>query len=441
MKTLAKICLYCFILVNINLAGQNSLPSSADHSQEMPSPFNQLPQGTCCVACATAMALNWHYRDEKIIFSPSYLYNPLVQEANAGLAIGYVLKFCQEFGCTGTEYFPFVPDDYSLLPAASAMESGLPYKITWQYTNNVTEAKKWLSEEVIVGYFSTGHAVCYVGYNDDKIIGTDTGAFRFINSYGSGWGENGYGWLSYKTAAKNALSFYKISKKKEEAPLLAIYADIENARQICLKKSRKFSWISEDQSDTLAQISNEIFSGRMMPHASFPATKLIIELEYEGVPRNDSADFPIAAPSAKEISLKGQALSFLEKTSRSWDTKIEIRYVKDTIIINDTAYSILKKIEIKHFYPILKHAITINLLPDGIEDYERNNFRIWPNPAGSKINFSCSEPEKIKIFSLSGQEIISLTAQAGNNEIDISGLSKGMYIFLNGKKTTKFIVR
>jgi C1A family cysteine protease len=37
-----------------------------------------------------------------------------------------------------------------------------------------------------------GHAICIVGYDDDKQL------FKFKNSWGTGWGSGGYGYLSYK---------------------------------------------------------------------------------------------------------------------------------------------------------------------------------------------------------------------------------------------------
>lgn len=54
--------------------------------------------------------------------------------------------------------------------------------------------------ENIVG----GHAICIVGHDDKKVIqGTSsqspvtTGAFLIRNSWGTGWGNLGYGWLPY----------------------------------------------------------------------------------------------------------------------------------------------------------------------------------------------------------------------------------------------------
>jgi C1A family cysteine protease len=57
-----------------------------------------------------------------------------------------------------------------------------------------------LSGETIVG----GHAVAAVGYDDNMIIKNlnpsaqeTKGALLIRNSWGPGWGEDGYGWLPY----------------------------------------------------------------------------------------------------------------------------------------------------------------------------------------------------------------------------------------------------
>jgi C1A family cysteine protease len=43
-----------------------------------------------------------------------------------------------------------------------------------------------------------GHAICAVGYDDNRMIGADKGALLVRNSWGTSWGLNGYAWLSYK---------------------------------------------------------------------------------------------------------------------------------------------------------------------------------------------------------------------------------------------------
>ena len=42
-----------------------------------------------------------------------------------------------------------------------------------------------------------GHAVVATGYDDNRKIGKEKGALKIRNSWGKGWGENGYGWLPY----------------------------------------------------------------------------------------------------------------------------------------------------------------------------------------------------------------------------------------------------
>lgn len=42
-----------------------------------------------------------------------------------------------------------------------------------------------------------GHAVVAVGYDDNRMIAGKKGALKIRNSWGTGWGEAGYGWLPY----------------------------------------------------------------------------------------------------------------------------------------------------------------------------------------------------------------------------------------------------
>lgn len=43
-----------------------------------------------------------------------------------------------------------------------------------------------------------GHAVMCVGYDDEHKVGEATGALRIRNSWGTHWGDAGYGWLPYE---------------------------------------------------------------------------------------------------------------------------------------------------------------------------------------------------------------------------------------------------
>jgi C1A family cysteine protease len=43
-----------------------------------------------------------------------------------------------------------------------------------------------------------GHAIVACGYDDGLMIGPDKGALLIRNSWGTDWGEAGYGWMPYK---------------------------------------------------------------------------------------------------------------------------------------------------------------------------------------------------------------------------------------------------
>lgn len=59
-----------------------------------------------------------------------------------------------------------------------------------------------------------GHAVIAIGYDDDKKIGSETGALLIRNSWGTQWGEDGYGWLPYKYVLSGlADDFWTLVKK------------------------------------------------------------------------------------------------------------------------------------------------------------------------------------------------------------------------------------
>jgi C1A family cysteine protease len=51
-----------------------------------------------------------------------------------------------------------------------------------------------------------GHAVMVVGYDDNHKIGTDTGALLIRNSWSTGWGNIGYGWLPYSYVLRGLAS-------------------------------------------------------------------------------------------------------------------------------------------------------------------------------------------------------------------------------------------
>jgi C1A family cysteine protease len=56
-----------------------------------------------------------------------------------------------------------------------------------------------------------GHAIVAVGYDNNKKVGKNTGALLIRNSWGTGWGDKGYGWLPYAYVQKGlAVDFWTL---------------------------------------------------------------------------------------------------------------------------------------------------------------------------------------------------------------------------------------
>ncbi|MCR5041138.1 MAG: hypothetical protein K6C36_03420 [Clostridia bacterium] len=213
-----------------------SLPSSVNNTAFFPSPGNQGNQNSC-VGWAVAYAMKsgseylkrgWTISYSKHQFSPAYIYNQINGGQDDGATIVDALNKMLLKGCCTSTYFPYNENNYTTQPSQNQHANAALYGIG-AYTKmvNITQIKNAIAsgKGVVIAvkvypdmenisstnqiYDSTagtapalGHAICLVGYNDNK----GSGAFKFINSWDTSWGLNGYGWISYNLVNSSSVN-------------------------------------------------------------------------------------------------------------------------------------------------------------------------------------------------------------------------------------------
>lgn len=119
-------------------------------------------------------------------------------------------------GVCPLSYFPYSASNFATKPTSIQNAAAAMYKIkSWYFTTGENNIKSSIASgnpvvvgvehyedldklstsnpvyDTISGTSSGGHAICLVGYDDSR------SAFKFINSWGTSWGIDGYGWISY----------------------------------------------------------------------------------------------------------------------------------------------------------------------------------------------------------------------------------------------------
>jgi C1A family cysteine protease len=188
------------------------------------------------VGFAIASAMEYQFlkqRNEKLQVSPRYIYNNIkLGKGDEGAFINDALNFVKKTGAIKESDWPYRAGEYNNPPPAN-VQNAVHYKIDrWQQIDiSVTSLKKYLASgmTVIAGIsvyakdddaaktgilpvhvsndlINGGHAILIIGY-DDK-----TKLFKFLNSWGSSWGDRGYGYLHYEDLVRRTGQLYVIGK-------------------------------------------------------------------------------------------------------------------------------------------------------------------------------------------------------------------------------------
>ena len=203
-----------------------------------PAVGNQGTQGSC-VAWATAYAatgiLATTKNGEETRLSPAFVFNQLQRWYLANIPEwdpqngSYVidgLKLLTNQGACLLNEMKYTQSDFSRQPTAEMHWSALSNRIKWGRHTNDTDVNEYRFQlasghPVVISIHCTdnfyseggtngfwchygkrthkkdGHALCVVGYDDNKTYGGKTGFLKVMNSWGDSWGDNGFLWIAY----------------------------------------------------------------------------------------------------------------------------------------------------------------------------------------------------------------------------------------------------
>ena len=228
------------------------VPPEKDLSAWFPTPGRQGKQGSCA-AWATTYAARAYYAalgrgqpptDPEQHFSPAFIYNQIkLGSCNSGSRIGDALKLMQTSGAATWADFPYDPGDCARQPGAGVAAKAARFTIDGYerlidfYERVDSDDLNRFKEQIAAGHpvifgmrvgsdfhalksgvynnlgaseRDGGHAMVLVGYSEPKQ------AFKVINSWGAGWGQKGFGWISYAALQKRIDQAYIIEPKADE---------------------------------------------------------------------------------------------------------------------------------------------------------------------------------------------------------------------------------
>jgi hypothetical protein len=215
--------------IPLMLRFQDYLPEEVDLSSKFPTPGDQGQQSSC-TAWATGYAMrsyyegkrrNWNFSSPGQIISPAYIYNRLHDfrgNCDTGTAISEALGVLKSDGSPTLSAYPYAENDCTRPATPQLVRDGSAFRISgWSALDNkrLDDAKGQLARgnpvvfgmevserfESLAGreiYDDTasprtgGHAMVLVGYSERRQ------AFKVMNSWGTEWGDGGFGWISYR---------------------------------------------------------------------------------------------------------------------------------------------------------------------------------------------------------------------------------------------------
>ena len=217
--------------------------TSCDNSEGLPPVGDQVVAGSCYAWAAAYYYLThlqwqeygWDVTDPAHQCSPAFVYNLTNGGVDNGASSGEharrdAFKVFETLGCATMADMPYTYYGYQNFPSEVAFRNGMRFRtfethfIDTSTPDGIRDLKDHLLEGhlAVLGILGYGnlneinlynntycvsqtyggrlywHEVTVVGFDDSLTTADGVGAFRLVNSWGTGWGDRGFFWMSYE---------------------------------------------------------------------------------------------------------------------------------------------------------------------------------------------------------------------------------------------------
>jgi hypothetical protein len=285
-----------------------------------------------------------------------------------------------------------------------------------------------------------GHAVCIVGYDDNKVTNDGTGAFKLVNSWGTGWGMAGYWWMSYY-AVKNTKAglsggyVYITNDRTGYSPTALARVKLTHA---CRDRVRIALGIGKSSRPLWSRLFLYGMLGGAITDRPFPNNNMVCDLS-DGAAYLEQTDSVYVMCEDQMQDNQAGTIDFLSaeyngRYGTSPQTPVSIPEFRTQAFAKLT----------------LPPAFGPQAEPTAIS---QSGIELFPNPAKAgrvTVQYSLprAEPLRVTLLDVSGRAVrtqeVSTSDRSGSFSIDASGLRAGVYIVKlesgTGSLTRKFVI-
>lgn len=150
------------------------------------------------------------------------------------------------------------PDELKIETVKRALINENPVVIGFVVENSFYSAKNVYEPDN--GEETGGHAMCVIGFDDDKY----GGSFEIVNSWGDQWGNKGYIWVRYKDFAKYSRYAFEMIAQKKTKKKVKVEVVVDDEKDDDIKEDEVVVEVVEDDTeDEVVEIEKSVLAGEL----------------------------------------------------------------------------------------------------------------------------------------------------------------------------------